>query len=149
MNDYKTKLEDVLKELEHQYDGSPDYECSKNYMEMKLLHCGMQSKLYNIMLTWDFGKTALEKNQISDIQESLKDDKRFLTNSFHAWDAIESSQSNELIKECATIYLTWIHDIQNLIIWSLFFEDVRKDKEVLLRSIVEYRNDLQLIFLVS
>ena len=77
MTEKSKRLKQLLKVIEDNEKNLTDTE-RMNYQNLKILHIGMQSKLYKIMLTWDFGWNALQKNQYTDLQESLDDDADFI-----------------------------------------------------------------------
>lgn len=118
------------------------------YQNIKVLHLGMQSKLYKIMLTWDFGLHALNKNQYKDIKESLEDDYNFYKQALISWRnqnmIPEIPQSQELID----IYIEWLIEMLHHDIVGAFRNlESNPDMETLRRLITDYRDKLQRIYI--
>lgn len=119
------------------------------WQNMKILHLGMQSKLYNIMLTWDFALAALNKGQCEDIVESLEDDHIFYERALNAWknqNAIPNvSQSKQLIQS----YTEWLIDmLHHEIVNAFHLSFSEENKEYLRRLICDYREKLKHIYIV-
>lgn len=119
------------------------------WQNMKILHLGMQSKLYNIMLTWDFAPAALNKGQYKDIVESLEDDHSFYEKALNSWKnqgvITNVSQSKQLIE----IYIEWLIDmLHHEIVNAFHLSYSEANNENLRRLICDYREKLKHIYIV-
>lgn len=119
-----------------------------NYQNLKILHIGMQSKLYKIMLTWDFGWNALQKNQYTDLQESLDDDADFYKQALKSWMSLKPVPEIPQIEEFVDIYEQWLIEMLHHDIQDAFHNMINDpDKESLRRLITDYRDKLQHIYI--
>lgn len=136
LDDMKDKVKD-LKE-----------DARMDYQNIIVLHFGMQSKLYKIMLTWDFGLNALYKNQYKDIKESLEDDHIFFKQALNSWKNQNSNPEIPQSKAFIAIYVEWLINILHHDILEVFHNlKSNPEKELLRRLITDYRDKLQTIYI--
>lgn len=147
MTEKSKRLKQLLKVIEDKEKDLTDNE-RMNYQNLKILHIGMQSKLYKIMLTWDFGWNALQKNQYTDIKESLDADSDFYKQALKSWKNQKPVRGIPQVEEIVDIYEQWLiemlhHDLQDA------FHPMRidPDKESLRRLITDYRDKLQYVYI--
>ena len=134
MTEKSKRLKQLLKVIEDNEKNLTDTE-RMNYQNLKILHIGMQSKLYKIMLTWDFGWNALQKNQYTDLQESLDDDAGFYKQALKSWMSLKPVPKIPQIEEFVDIQDAFHNMIND------------PDKESLRRLITDYRDKLQHIYI--
>ena len=147
MTEKSKRLKQLLKVIEDNEKNLTDTE-RMNYQNLKILHIGMQSKLYKIMLTWDFGLNALYKNQYKDIKESLEDDHIFFKQALNSWKNQNSNPEIPQSKAFIAIYVEWLINILHHDILEVFHNlKSNPEKELLRRLITDYRDKLQIIYI--
>lgn len=100
------------------------------------------------MLTWDFGWNALQKNQYTDLQESLDDDADFYKQALKSWMSLKPVPEIPQIEEFVDIYEQWLIEMLHHDIQDAFHNMINDpDKESLRRLITDYRDKLQHIYI--
>lgn len=147
MTEESSRLKQLLDDMKDKVKDLKE-DARMDYQNIIVLHFGMQSKLYKIMLTWDFGLNALYKNQYKDIKESLEDDYIFFKQALNSWKNQNSNPEIPQSKAFIAIYVEWLINILHHDILEVF-HNLKSDpeKELLRRLITDYRDKLQIIYI--
>ena len=147
MTEESSRLKQLLDDMKDKVKDLKE-DARMDYQNIIVLHFGMQSKLYKIMLTWDFGLNALYKNQYKDIKESLEDDYIFFKQALNSWKNQNSNPEIPQSKAFIAIYVEWLINILHHDILEVFHNlKSNPEKELLRRLITDYRDKLQIIYI--